>query len=206
MPTVAEEYDHVVGVDTHAASHTMSLLTAATGGVVEQRTFPTSPAGLQRALTGIRSRTHDRTCLVGRTAVADPSGRTRSRRRPSAHAPVRQASAASARRPRFPTQRGGGQPTQPRAGARQQRASRHRSDTLAKDPSLHLHPDRVPQQRSQQVQRNDPYTERARAGSVHIGAATPIRDRLFPTNPHRADSRRSVRTGLAENPETAGLR
>jgi transposase len=57
-------YDHVVGVDTHAASHTMSLLSAATGGVVDQRTFPTSPAGLRRALTWIRSRTHNRTCLV----------------------------------------------------------------------------------------------------------------------------------------------
>ena len=33
MRTVAEEYDCVVGVDTHAATHTMTLLTA-TGGVV----------------------------------------------------------------------------------------------------------------------------------------------------------------------------
>jgi len=45
--TVAEEYDRVVGVDTHAATHTMTLLTA-TGGVVEHRTFPTSAAGLHR--------------------------------------------------------------------------------------------------------------------------------------------------------------
>jgi transposase len=42
--TVAEEYDRVVGVDTHATTHTMTLLTA-TGGVVEHRTFPTSAAG-----------------------------------------------------------------------------------------------------------------------------------------------------------------
>jgi hypothetical protein len=42
--TVAEEYDCVVGVDTHATTHTMTLLTA-TGGVVEHRTFPTSAAG-----------------------------------------------------------------------------------------------------------------------------------------------------------------
>jgi hypothetical protein len=57
--TVAEEYDRVVGVDTH----TMTLLTA-TGGVVEHRTFPTSAAGLHRALAWIRDRTQTRTCLV----------------------------------------------------------------------------------------------------------------------------------------------
>ena len=63
MRTVAEEYDCVVGVDTHAATHTMTLLTA-TGGVVEHRTFPTSAAGLHRALAWIRDRTQTRTCLV----------------------------------------------------------------------------------------------------------------------------------------------
>jgi transposase len=62
--TVAEEYDRVVGVDTHAASHTMTLLIAATGAVVEHRTFPTSAAGLRRALSWVGTRTQDRTCLV----------------------------------------------------------------------------------------------------------------------------------------------
>ena len=42
MRTVAEEYARVVGVDTHAATHTMTLLIGATGAVVEHRTFPTS--------------------------------------------------------------------------------------------------------------------------------------------------------------------
>jgi transposase len=64
VPTVAEEYDYVVGVDTHAASHTMSLVRAATGGIVEQCTFPASKAGLQRALGWIRNRTHGQACLV----------------------------------------------------------------------------------------------------------------------------------------------
>ena len=64
MRTVAEEYDRVVGVDTHAATHTMSLLIAATGAAVEHRTFPTSVAGLGRALAWIGNRTQDRTCLV----------------------------------------------------------------------------------------------------------------------------------------------
>jgi transposase len=62
--TVAEEYDRVVGVDTHAATHTMTLLIGATGAVVEHRTFPTSTAGIGRALTWIGNRTQDRTCLV----------------------------------------------------------------------------------------------------------------------------------------------
>ena len=42
----------------------MTLLIGATGAVVEHRTFPTSAAGLRRALTWIRNRTQDRTCLV----------------------------------------------------------------------------------------------------------------------------------------------
>src|SRR5215207_2954532 len=62
--TVAEEYARVVGVDTHAATHTMTLLIGATGAVVEHRTFPTSAAGLRRALTWIRNRTQDQACLV----------------------------------------------------------------------------------------------------------------------------------------------
>ena len=64
MRTVAEEYDRVVGVATHAATHTIFLLTRGPEEVVEQRTFPTSAAGLRRALTWIRNRTQDRACLV----------------------------------------------------------------------------------------------------------------------------------------------
>lgn len=64
MPTVAEEYDVVIGVDTHAATHTMSLVTGPTGAVSEQRTFPTSPAGLNRAAHWIQNRTRDRALLV----------------------------------------------------------------------------------------------------------------------------------------------
>ena len=64
MLTVAEEYDVVVGVDTHAATHTMSLVDGPTGAVGEQRTFPTSPAGLSRAVHWIQSSTQDRALLV----------------------------------------------------------------------------------------------------------------------------------------------
>ncbi len=64
MRTVAEEYERVVGVDTHAATHTLTLLTAATGGVLEHRTFPTSVSGLQRTLSWITNRASDHSCLV----------------------------------------------------------------------------------------------------------------------------------------------
>lgn len=64
MPTVAEEYDVVIGVDTHAATHTMSLVSGPTWAIAEQRTFPTSPAGLNRAVHWVQNRTTDCTVLV----------------------------------------------------------------------------------------------------------------------------------------------
>jgi len=47
--TVSEQYEFVIGVDTHAATHTFALVAAATGGVLAHAEFPTSPAGLSRA-------------------------------------------------------------------------------------------------------------------------------------------------------------
>jgi transposase len=46
---VAELFEYVIGVDTHAASHAYAVLTAATGAVVDQAQFPSHPAGLARA-------------------------------------------------------------------------------------------------------------------------------------------------------------
>ena len=54
--TVAECYQYVVGVDTHAATHTLAVL-AANGALIDQGTFPTSPAGLARASDWIGRRT-----------------------------------------------------------------------------------------------------------------------------------------------------
>ncbi len=53
IPLVAETYQLLVGVDTHAATHTFAVIHAATGALTESRTFPTSPAGLRRALTSL---------------------------------------------------------------------------------------------------------------------------------------------------------
>lgn len=64
MSTVAETYDLLVAVDTHAATHTFALVEAATGAVLDIREFPTSPSGLSRALGWVRRRTDTRSCLV----------------------------------------------------------------------------------------------------------------------------------------------
>lgn len=51
MPIVAEQFKHVIGVDTHARTHTFVVMATDTTRVVEEKTFPTSPAGLRRALS-----------------------------------------------------------------------------------------------------------------------------------------------------------
>lgn len=62
--TVAATYQLLVGVDTHAATHTFAVIDAATGALVEHREFPTSPAGLRRAQDWITRRTTARPVLV----------------------------------------------------------------------------------------------------------------------------------------------
>jgi len=49
MAVVAQEFEYVIGVDTHAATHTLAVVAAATGAVLSKGQFPTSPAGLARA-------------------------------------------------------------------------------------------------------------------------------------------------------------
>ena len=64
MAIVADQYDFIVGVDTHAASHTLALITAATGAIRQQAPFPTSPAGLRRAVSWIQRHTQDAATLI----------------------------------------------------------------------------------------------------------------------------------------------
>lgn len=54
--TVADLYKYVVGVDTHAATHSYAIV-AASGALLDQATFPTTPAGLRRARDWIGRRT-----------------------------------------------------------------------------------------------------------------------------------------------------
>lgn len=55
--TVADFYRHVVGVDTHAATHSYAIVAAPTGALLDQATFPTTAAGLRRAREWIGRRT-----------------------------------------------------------------------------------------------------------------------------------------------------
>lgn len=49
MSIVAERYEFVIGVDTHAATHTYALIGCPAGQLLDQRTFATTAAGLGRA-------------------------------------------------------------------------------------------------------------------------------------------------------------
>lgn len=64
MVIVADQYDLVIGVETHAASHTLARITASTGTVQQHAQFPTSPAGLHRATGWIPRHTRDTTTLI----------------------------------------------------------------------------------------------------------------------------------------------
>ena len=55
--TVADLYMYVVGVDTYAATHSYAIIAAPNGGLLDQATFPTTPAGLRRARDWIGRRT-----------------------------------------------------------------------------------------------------------------------------------------------------
>lgn len=64
MTIVAEHYDYVVGVDTHARTHTYTALAAGTGAVLDTATFPTTTAGTTRAIAWIHRRTHHGSVLA----------------------------------------------------------------------------------------------------------------------------------------------
>ena len=65
MSIVAEQYTHIVGVDTHARTHTYAVMSSVTGQVTDTATFPASPPGIARALTWLGRRT-----TAGRTLVS----------------------------------------------------------------------------------------------------------------------------------------
>lgn len=61
IPIVADAYQFVVGVDTHAATHHYAIIDTRTGGLVEDREFPTHAKGLLRAAAWIGRRTGEPT-------------------------------------------------------------------------------------------------------------------------------------------------
>jgi transposase len=57
MAIVADLFEHVVGIDTHARTHTYCLIHSRTGSVIDTATFPTSKAGNARAISWVLRRT-----------------------------------------------------------------------------------------------------------------------------------------------------
>lgn len=57
MSIIAQLFSFVVGVDTHARNHVYAVLCAATGRHLDTREFPTTPAGIKRAITWVGRRT-----------------------------------------------------------------------------------------------------------------------------------------------------
>ena len=72
MPIVADSYQFVVGVDTHAATHSYAILACPAGVVIDTATFPTTSSGLSRAREWIGRRT--RGDLDGVLIVAEGTG------------------------------------------------------------------------------------------------------------------------------------
>lgn len=56
MTIVAAMFDHVVGIDTHARSHTFCIVETRTGAVIDAATFPTTKPGLGRAVAWVQRR------------------------------------------------------------------------------------------------------------------------------------------------------
>jgi transposase len=48
----SDEYEFVIGVDTHVATHSFTVVAAATGAAVDQAASPTSTGGLSRGRAG----------------------------------------------------------------------------------------------------------------------------------------------------------
>ena len=56
MALIADRYDYVIGVDTHARTHTFVIIECRTGGLIDSRVFPASRAGTARAVAWIGRR------------------------------------------------------------------------------------------------------------------------------------------------------
>ncbi|MDV2978396.1 UNVERIFIED_CONTAM: IS110 family transposase [Actinomycetes bacterium ARC8] len=57
MTIVSQTHQYVVGVDTHAKKHVYAIIAATTGEHIDTRDFPTSSAGITRALNWVGKRT-----------------------------------------------------------------------------------------------------------------------------------------------------
>ncbi len=64
MSIVAEEYQFVIGVDTHAATHAFAVIDAVHAGVLAQEPFAATPAAVARAVSWVARRTGDLTGVL----------------------------------------------------------------------------------------------------------------------------------------------
>ena len=71
MAMVAEEFKFVIGVDTHAASHTLAVIDAVSARTLAQAEFPATSAGIARAGAWAAHRTES---PVGALVVVDGIG------------------------------------------------------------------------------------------------------------------------------------
>ena len=58
MTIVAEEYRHVIGVDTHARTHTYAIVDTSTGVCTATESFPTTAAAIGRAIAWMKRNTN----------------------------------------------------------------------------------------------------------------------------------------------------
>lgn len=58
MSIVSHCHQFVVGVDTHARNHVYAILDAAHGALLDTQSFPTTAAGINRAITWVARRTN----------------------------------------------------------------------------------------------------------------------------------------------------
>lgn len=64
MTSVADHFEHIVGIDTHARTHTYCVIDARTGTVIDTAAFPTTKAGNSRAIGWVVRRSKGTTVLA----------------------------------------------------------------------------------------------------------------------------------------------
>ena len=72
MTIVAHAHPFVIGVDTHARTHTLAVLVAATGELVATEQFPATDAGMDRAVAWAARRTEGELTTCGSSRASPP--------------------------------------------------------------------------------------------------------------------------------------
>jgi transposase len=80
MTIVAHAHPFVVGVDTHARTHTFAVLVAGTGELIATEQFPATDAGIDRAIGWTARRTGGDLAPCGSSRVSPPTARAWRRR------------------------------------------------------------------------------------------------------------------------------